>query len=88
MLRKILGISCLFGNLSCGIAMLYYPYVMIKNVKPEHKTKLRFLGPAMLILPQLWNKDGDKARVNTIIFAILFLIFFGGMAAVDKYFPV
>jgi uncharacterized membrane protein HdeD (DUF308 family) len=88
MLRVVLGSVCLVGGIVSTVLMLHYFLVMEGNVRPEKKRYSLFLGPFAFFFPQFWNEEGDRARVRTLVFALLFAACFVGMALVINFLPL
>ena len=80
----IFGFACLVGGIVSTGLMLYYFLFMLGSGKPEKKQYSRFLGPLVFFFPQLWDEEGNRARVRTLVFALLFAACFGGLALVHN----
>ena len=83
MTQYVLGIIyfvCFAGAVTCILFALYYFITMLGSAKPEKKHLLPFLGPFLLVFPQLWNTVGNRARVRFVVCIVLFGLFFGAMA--------
>jgi hypothetical protein len=70
------------------LLMLYYFFIMEGNVKPGREWYSRFLGPFAFFFPQLWDEEGNRARVRTLVFALLFATCFAGLALVVNFLPL
>ncbi len=88
MLRQILGITCLVGCFLSTLSMLYYFFSMLGGVKSDKKKFMQFLGPFMFFIPQLWDAEGNRARVRALLSALVFGICFGGLALIIKFLPL
>ena len=80
----IFGFACLVGGIVSTGLMLYYFLFMLGSGKPEKKQYSRFLGPLVFFFPQLWDEEGNRARVRTLVFALLFAACFGALALVHN----
>lgn len=76
----IFGVACFLGCFVSTATTLYYFFFMLGSVKPEKKQYLRYLGPFMFFLPQLWDEGGNRARIRAFLSALLFGACFGGLA--------
>jgi hypothetical protein len=76
----IFGIVCLVGGIVAAALMLYNFFFMLGSVKQEKKRYLPFLGPVVFFIPQLLDDDGNRARVKTLLCALLLGACFGGLA--------
>jgi hypothetical protein len=79
-----LGLMCLFGGMISALLMVYYMFAMHGSVKPDKRPLLPFLGPFQLVLPQLWDEIGNRARVRFMISALSFGFFFACTALLLK----
>ena len=73
----VLAFMCLAGAAASILFGIYYGTMMHGNVKPGAKPLLPFTGPFQLLIPQLWNEEGNRARTRLIISLLLFGVFFG-----------
>jgi hypothetical protein len=67
-----LGVLFILGGIVSTLLMLYYFFSMLGFVKPEKRRLIHFLGPFMLLFPQLWDDRGNRARKFTILFVLVF----------------
>jgi hypothetical protein len=88
MLRVVIGGVCLVGGIISIALMLYYFLFMLGSVRSDKKQYLPFLGPFALLLPQLWDEGGNRARARVFLFALLFGACFGGIALAINFLPV
>jgi hypothetical protein len=77
-----LGVLFILGGIVSTLLMLYYFFSMLGCVKPEKRRLIQFLGPFMLLFPQLWDDRGNRARKLTILFALLFGVCLGAEALI------
>jgi hypothetical protein len=75
MLLGIVGLMCIVGGTVSTLLMVYYFFVMHGNVKPKAKPFIPFTGPFQLFIPQLWNEQGNSARMKLIV-SLCFMVFF------------
>jgi len=73
----VLSFICLAGAAASMLFAIYYFSRMHRNVKPGAKPLIPFTGPFQFLTPQLWNEEGNRARVRLIIALFLFGLFFG-----------
>jgi len=88
MLRYFLGTLFLVGGLVSTLLMLYYFIFMLGSVRPEKKRYLPLLGPAMFLLPQLWDQAGNRARIRALLFVVMFAVCYAGIAFVVNFLPL
>lgn len=80
LLLATLGVGCFVVALASAVLTLYYFFFMLGSVRPEKKRIAGFLGPLVFLVPQAFDDGGNKARIRTLFFAILFGLCFGGLA--------
>ena len=76
---KIAGIIGL-ASICAGIITILISFVffsqMLTHVRPEKRKLLPVLGPLMLLMPELWDDVGNRARQKFIIALITFAVLF------------
>jgi hypothetical protein len=85
MVLPVLGILFILGGIVSTLFFLYYFFYMLACVRPEKRRLIQFLGPFMLLFPQLWNDDGNRARRLFLLFVFLFGVCFAADALIANY---
>jgi Na+/melibiose symporter-like transporter len=70
MVSKVLGILYLvlvLGGVISTCLMGYFFLSMLGSARPDKRHHLKFMGPAILFLPNVWTDLGNKARIRTLI---------------------
>ena len=79
-MRTFLGVLyfiCLASGFASTLFVVYYFMRMHQNVKHRAKPFVPFTGPFQLLIPRLWNEEGNVARIKLIVSLLLFGLFFG-----------
>ena len=90
MARQAIGILyfvCLVGGIVATLCMLYYFALMQKGVKGEKKSLTNVLGPLSLFIPQVFDEQGNQARIKMLYFMLLFGVCFAGAMLILNVFP-
>jgi hypothetical protein len=74
------GIACFAGAFVSIMLTLYYFFFMLGSVKPDKNRYAHFLGPLLLVMPQMFDEAGNRARKRFAFFALAFAACFGGLA--------
>jgi hypothetical protein len=78
-----LGVMCILGGIVATFSLLYYFFYLLGSVKPEKKRLLNFLGPLMLIYPDLFDEAGRRARLRLLVSAAAFAACLAGAAIIS-----
>lgn len=87
MILGAVSLLCVLGGVFFTLCMAYFFFEMWTNARPEKKYLLPFIGPVILIFPQLWNERGNRARRNLIASGLLFLMLFAIAYFIRKKMP-
>ena len=75
----VVYLICMAGGVASTLFAIYYFFTMHANVKPGAKPLIPFTGPFQFFIPQLWNQEGNRARVRLIVSLLLFGLFVGAV---------
>ena|SRR5579863_4194038 len=81
---EILGLASIGGGMVASLVGIFYFRSMRSHVKPQKLGLLPFLGPAILLMPSLYDEIGNRARVRLIVSLLMLAFLFAVTAlAVD-----
>lgn len=69
-------LASLFGAAACVLVGIY-SVIEMRSEARIGKIPLLLLGPFILILPQLFNDRGNRARKRLVLSSLLFFVLFG-----------
>jgi len=67
------------------LSWIYYFFSIVAGMRPEKRDTAKFLGPLILFMPQLFNSEGNRASLHTIVCLLFLAICFGAIATTFKF---